>query len=68
MSEWILVENRLPNVGEWVLICSPVKNQYLIEIAMFDCFEGFINPSMKIGSFENVSHWQPLPEPPKDET
>lgn len=63
--EWISVKDELPNVGDWVLVFTPVKEEGLIEIAMFDLVEGFINPLMYMGSFKNVTHWMPLPEAPK---
>lgn len=64
--EWISVEKRLPEIGDWVLIHTPVNKQSLIEIAMLDYLHHFINPAMGYGYFKNVSHWMPLPEPPKE--
>jgi len=63
---WISVEDRLPEVGEWVLIHTPVNNESLIEIAMLDYLNRFINPQMGYGYFKNVSHWMPLPPLPED--
>ena len=60
--EWISVKDRLPEKWEDVLICncySEVDTDMIWE-----------NPS---GSFEfyfeggNVTHWMPLPEPPKED-
>lgn len=66
MMEWISVKDRLPKIGQWVLICTPVRGEHLIEIATLDVIKGFINPQMGYGSFKNVTHWMTLPEPPKD--
>lgn len=62
ITEWISIKDRLPKVGEWVLIYTPVGEDELIEIAMLDILMGFINPSMGYGSFKKVTHWMPLPK------
>lgn len=63
--EWISVKDRIPDVGEWILIYAPVKESGLIEIAMLDILVGFINPALGYGSFKNVTHWMPLPAGPE---
>ena len=59
MSEWISVEDRLPNIGQNVLtydghnrvFCSVRQNhQFKIHYTVWD--------------HDNVTHWMPLPEPP----
>lgn len=63
---WVRVVDSLPEVGEWVLIYTPVKKDHLIEIAMLDILHGFINPAMGYGEFKNVTHWMSCPEPPNE--
>lgn len=65
MSEWTSLQERLPELGDWVLIYTPVKEDGLVEIAMLDLFKWFINPAMGYGNFKNVTHWTPLPDQPK---
>ena len=77
--KWISVEERLPNVGEKVMVCG-VKNGMQV-----GTFRG-IPRSMQVGAFSGISrpgknrkwwwkkdtilevtHWMPLPEPPKED-
>lgn len=66
MSEWISVEDRLPK-GEfdWVLVYADGA----ISTIAFNKNKGFFEP---IGyscwniSIDSITHWQPLPEPPKE--
>lgn len=72
MSEWISVEDRLPDYGEPVLICA---NDVVQSVTfMRDGFEdtadwfepyhfGDDDEFLRVwASF--VTHWMPLPEPP----
>ena len=64
MSEWISVKDRLPDTSKRVLIC-------LLEICVT---EGHYNHGKKLWRMHNemrgevlsVSHWMPLPDPPKE--
>jgi len=62
MSEWIKVEDSLPPNDQEVL-CWTTLGVYLIgyqEDGVFDCdLRGVL------GNPEKVTHWMPLPEPPK---
>lgn len=55
MNEWISVKERLPEAGEDVLV-------YLGEGKIEVC--QLINI---LYDLDDVTHWQPLPEPPKEE-
>jgi len=60
-DRWISVEDRLPEEGEWVLIFGPGYHVPL---------EGFLISGAWIDDqFERrtVTHWMPLPEPPKED-
>ena len=67
MSEWISVEERLPVMGEQVLLYWKHSNH--IEDGAFymeECSGGFYHSLFDGESLnEQPSHWQPLPEPPK---
>lgn len=72
--EWIKVEDKLPEIGVHVLVCTEYydrKGNRLTEI-----FVGYMNEEEELVQFpddwtggdafnEVVSHWHPLPEPPK---
>jgi hypothetical protein len=61
---WISVKDRLPENGQRV-ICY---NRF-IEIKNYDSvfYDGDIHwTGAPIGELTGVTHWMPLPEPPKD--
>lgn len=73
---WISVNDALPKVGESVLVYCP---EYLNESwpCVFSaeyqkgpyCAEGFGADDMlfHIGGHDGITHWMPLPKPPKEE-
>ncbi len=65
--KWISVKERLPEIGKSVLIYYPKWDGDEIQTAklkgdgmMFDICGEF---NIRVGA---VTHWMPLPEPPKD--
>lgn len=70
MTNWISIKDRLPEFGESVLISSLPKGS----ISIAELPVGYINHPdsglpLFMGGFRGlleVSHWQPLPEPPSD--
>jgi hypothetical protein len=65
MSEWIKWSDKLPDIGQWVLIYTDMKGSSLIEIAMLDPLLGFVLDGRR-GYAKNASHWMPLPLPPHE--
>jgi hypothetical protein len=78
MSEWISVADRLPEPGTECLVFGPHWFSEEPCIRM-DCWDeqheapvGFSSQTVPIGlgwcdsSFEEVTHWMPLPTPPKE--
>jgi len=65
---WISVRERLPEIGEWVLINGPEVCQRIeppsaswkAEYAWNTDHESFYYP-------EDITHWMPLPDMPKEE-
>ena len=67
VNQWISVKDRLPEIGKSVLIYYPYWGGDEIQVAkleddemMFDVCGEF---NIRVGA---VTHWMPLPEPPKD--
>lgn len=61
VQEWISVTERLPEVGEVVIICTDKNFVYAGELIGDTWF--LDNDSWTA----TVTHWMPLPEPPKGE-
>jgi hypothetical protein len=69
MSEWISVEERLPEQIGPILACytefnrceSPIR---VVGWVFFTSSKQFAIPSG--GYAKEVTHWMPLPEPPKE--
>jgi len=73
MSEWISVEDRLPEIdqrvllghyynNEWCWIASGVQEEGGCWIDFDDELFEIVKPNA--GCFETLTHWMPLPEPP----
>jgi hypothetical protein len=63
MSEWISVKDRLPMVGQLVLVSD--ANVPIHDRAVFVAF--YFHETQEWWAFDKsfpVTHWTPLPEPP----
>ena len=63
-SGWISVKDRLPERCEPVLVCQRNLSGDFLCVGLardFDVFTSYVWSSV----LENVTHWMPLPEPPK---
>jgi hypothetical protein len=67
MPKWISVEERLPEQGKRYLVLGyfHATNKPFIEILWHDAHDLWWNRLYK-GDY-SVTHWMPLPEPPKEE-
>ena len=63
---WISVEERLPEKYEVVIALNKRGKQHDIDKAYWNGF-GFYRHYRK-APYSNVTHWMPLPKPPKEET
>lgn len=65
-ENWISIEDRLPNAGDTVL--AYVKHNYSDDgFRAYRVYE-FDEYFLGMGNLCEVTHWQPLPEPPKEKT
>lgn len=62
MSEWIRIEDNMPKIGLEVLIWSRETGRSVAR-RDFDFPKSFIGEDNCF--FFGVTHWMPLPEPPK---
>ena len=64
---WISVEDRLPEKGEYLVVYHPCwwdDVEYDKICVGMDTFRGKTSWAKK--KFQRVTHWMPLPEPPKN--
>ena len=67
VQEWISVNDRLPEAGGYV-VCIAKRNPFSRFMPMVARIEknGWVNPITE-QYISEVTHWMPLPEPPKGE-
>ena len=67
VQEWIPVDDELPEVGGYV-VCIAKRNPFSRFMPMVARIEknGWVNP-MTEQYISEVTHWMPMPEPPKGE-
>ena len=67
MSKWISVKDKMPQPGRYVA-CIAKRNPFSRFMPMVARIEknGWVNPITE-QYISEVTHWLPLPEPPKEE-
>ena len=67
VQEWISVDDRLPENGGYV-VCIAKRNPFSRFMPMVARIEknGWVNPITE-QYISEVTHWMPLPQPPKGE-
>ena len=67
VQEWISVDDELPEVGRYV-VCIAKRNPFSRFMPMVARIEknGWVNPITE-QYISEVTHWMPLPQPPKGE-
>ena len=70
---WVSVEERLPEPYEVVLISILTKNGFeelsrLETLASMEHGKWTVIPGCGLADGERITHWMPLPAPPKEET
>ena len=67
VQEWISVKDRLPNYFEHVLINVPRDKPFATVHEAYLRKDGLWNTGLYRYNKEDVTHWMPLPQPPKGE-
>ena len=67
VQEWVSVNDRLPEAGGYV-VCIAKRNPFSRFMPMVARIvkNGWVNPITE-QYISEVTHWMPLPEPPKEE-
>ena len=71
VQEWISVKDRLPKLDEAVLVHPKhlhIKTSYYAVWSLFKCHSGetiWVDKSGDGHNLTEVTHWMPLPQPPK---
>lgn len=67
VDRWIRTKDRLPDVGQLVLIYYPCWDGTEVQAARLEYDKLFFEICGEFNASVNkVTHWQPLPVPPKD--
>ena len=66
VPRWISVEERLPEKGVFVVVYYGNFIGNLMDVYMWDG-ECWRSSTGYLEDAENITHWMPLPEPPKEE-
>lgn len=74
MNEWISVEDRLPNQDCKVIVCVQkvrggfvIKERFVTTAVFYMTMTGKHYFDFAGNNTGIVTHWMPLPEPPKEE-
>lgn len=69
VPKWIPVTERLPKYGDWVLGIGPKKGYHICEYRgiMHFLYSGDSPWFSAKGRSLTITHWMPLPEPPKED-
>jgi len=69
MTNWINVNDRLPDIGVDVLLYSPVEGIEIGSLEKYDYTDSgyayFVNKN-GFNDIERYLYWMPLPRPPKE--
>lgn len=64
--EWISVEERLPGSDKYVLCCGSKGGMFVGSVCDIILADGKVTAFVHGGRGRHITHWMPLPEPPKE--
>ena len=65
MNNWISVKDRLPDEKQEILT---INSEEKMEVCFYEKeWEGIFQQCDGLIKIFNITHWQPLPEPPKED-
>ena len=67
VQEWISVKDRLPENDQWVLCFMKDKSFGTLRVFQWNYIDWQWNDGNKWYDENDVTHWMPLPQPPKGE-
>ena len=66
-SKWIPVSERMPNhFGDFLVAVKEGTGQRYSDHASYDPYQQKWRTGLMLGRMDEVTHWMPLPEPPKE--
>ena len=66
-NKWIPVSERLPDTfGEYLVAVKDVSGQVYSDYADYDPFRQKWTTGLFLGVKDKITHWIPLPNPPKE--
>ena len=66
-SKWIPVSERMPNhFGDFIVAVKEGTGQRYSDYASYDPYQQKWRTGLMLGRMDEVTHWMPLPEPPKE--
>ena len=68
VQKWIHVSERLPeHFGQFLVTVKEYNRGWYADSAMYDPYKNEWRTNLFCGMRDEVTHWMPLPEPPKGE-
>ena len=67
VQKWISVKDRLPENDQWTLCCMKDKSFGTFRVFQWNYIDWQWNDGNEWFDEKDVTHWMPLPEPPKEE-
>lgn len=67
-QKWIPVSERLPETfGEYIVAVKHISGEMYSDYADYDPYAKSWKPGIYSGPCDKITHWMPLPEPPKED-
>lgn len=67
VNGWISVKDRMPDDGKDVLVLIPFQNTWIYYVSYVESGKWYVPTMYGRNNVPDITHWMPLPEPPKEE-